>query len=240
MLYCISEKDLDPIKFYANTTSSIIMNVAYSPEELENNIVLTRHAHLIDDSRQILLSNEELTNVMSSAVDDLVYVQFICDNNIQINVNTWNCSECLNTSTLIVPNTEYSIKARSGNTIFRMRYADFEGYPIDIEWYGSGSLPVYIADTCHYVLAQSNEHVLKYYSIRNGRTATVDAATLASWESRAEDGYFYVRFNPSNDGDVTFLTDKPAEVNPTSSEAYSIAPVATSTTSSTDCGCETE
>jgi hypothetical protein len=80
------------------------MNVAYSPEELKNNIVLTRRAHLIDGSRQILLSNEELKNVISSTVDDFIYVQFICDNNIQINVNTWNCSECLNKSTLIVPN----------------------------------------------------------------------------------------------------------------------------------------
>jgi hypothetical protein len=42
----------------------------------------------------------------------------------------------------------------------------------------------------------------------------VDAETLASWESRAEDGYFYVRFNPSNRGMVTFLTDKPAEEVP--------------------------
>lgn len=205
----MSEKDLDPIEFYANTTSSIIMNVAYSPEELENNIVLTRRAHLIDDSRQILLSNEELKNVISSVVDDFIYVQFICDSNIQINVNTWNCSECLNESTLIAPNVEYMLRSSLGNTIFRIRYTDFEGYPFAVQWRGSGGLPVYISDTCSYSLSSSNEHVLKYLNVSRGKNITIDEATLSSWESHTEDGYLYVRFNPSNRGMVSFLTDKP-------------------------------
>lgn len=211
MLYCISEKDLDPIEFIANTTSSIIMNVAYSPEELENNIILTRRAHLIQDGRELHLSSEEFTNILQGAVDDFVYVRFVCEENISIQVNTWNCTSCLNESTLIAPNVGYAIAARSGNTIFRIRYTDYEGYPFDIQWKGPGNLPVYISDTCHYVLSSSNEHVLKYLSIRSGKQSKVDSASLASWETRTEEGYLYVRFNPTNNGTITFLTDKPEE-----------------------------
>lgn len=128
---------------------------------------------------------------------------------MNISVQTWNASECAAASTLIVPNQDYLLASRSGNTIFRMRYADFEGYPFDIKWQGNGSLPVYIADACHYVLSSTNEHVLEYVSVTRGTNKTIEAATLTTWESRAENGYFYVRFNPSNRGMVTFLTEKP-------------------------------
>jgi hypothetical protein len=88
-----------------------------------------------------------------------------------------------------------------------MRYADFEGYPINIENWG-GTMKLYISDTCSYTLSSTNEHVLKYAYIRYGKTVTVDAETLASWESRAEDGYFYVRVSGDNSY-FTFGTEKP-------------------------------
>ena len=201
--------------FAATTKKQVTMYVSHSADFTASaedaNVVGVAPFGLENNARALYLSSTELNAYKSGLTEDYLYVRFESEVPVTITPDMWSASVCADASTLITPNTTYILAPRSGNTIFRMRYADFEGYPIDIEWYGSGSLPVYIADTCHYVLAQSNEHVLKYYSIRNGRTATVDAATLASWESRAEDGYFYVRFNPSNDGDVTFLTDKPVE-----------------------------
>ncbi len=201
--------------FAATTKKQVTMYVSHSADFAASaddaNVVGVAPFGLENNARALYLSSTELNAYKSGLTEDYLYVRFESEVPVTITPDMWSASVCADASTLIVPNTTYILAPRSGNTIFRMRYADFEGYPIDIQWYGSGSLPVYIADTCHYVLAQSNEHVLKYSSIRNGKTATVDAETLASWESRAEDGYFYVRFNPSNDGDVTFLTDKPAE-----------------------------
>ena len=201
--------------FTATTKKQVTMYVSHSADfaasAADANVVGVAPFGLENNARALYLSSTELNAYKSGLTEDYLYVRFESEVPVTITPDMWSASVCADASTLIVPNTTYILAPRSGNTIFRMRYADFEGYPIDIQWYGSGSLPVYIADTCHYVLAQSNEHVLKYSSIRNGKTATVDAETLASWESRAEDGYFYVRFNPSNDGDVTFLTDKPAE-----------------------------
>ena len=213
-LFCFP-KNWGASMFAAATTKQVKMYVSHSADFTASaedaNVVGVAPFGLENNARALYLSSTELNAYKSGLTEDYLYVRFESETPVTITPDMWSASVCADASTLITPNTTYILAPRSGNTIFRMRYADFEGYPIDIEWYGSGSLPVYIADTCHYVLAQSNEHVLKYYSIRNGRTATVDAATLASWESRAEDGYFYVRFNPSNDGDVTFLTEKPAE-----------------------------
>ena len=213
-LFCFP-KNWGASMFVAATTKQVKMYVSHSADFTASaedaNVVGVAPFGLENNARALYLSSTELNAYKSGLTEDYLYVRFESETPVTITPDMWSASVCADASTLITPNTTYILAPRSGNTIFRMRYADFEGYPIDIEWYGSGSLPVYIADTCHYVLAQSNEHVLKYYSIRNGRTATVDAATLASWESRAEDGYFYVRFNPSNDGDVTFLTEKPAE-----------------------------
>ena len=213
-LFCFP-KNWGASMFAAATTKQVKMYVSHSADFTASaedaNVVGVAPFGLENNARALYLSSTELNAYKSGLTEDYLYVRFESETPVTITPDMWSASVCADASTLITPNTTYILAPRSGNTIFRMRYADFEGYPIDIEWYGSGSLPVYIADTCHYVLAQSNEHVLKYYSIRNGRTATVDAATLASWESRAEDGYFYVRFNPSNDGDVTFWTEKPAE-----------------------------
>ena len=213
-LFCFP-KNWGASMFVAATTKQVKMYVSHSADFTASaedaNVVGVAPFGLENNACALYLSSTELNAYKSGLTEDYLYVRFESETPVTITPDMWSASVCADASTLITPNTTYILAPRSGNTIFRMRYADFEGYPIDIEWYGSGSLPVYIADTCHYVLAQSNEHVLKYYSIRNGRTATVDAATLASWESRAEDGYFYVRFNPSNDGDVTFWTEKPAE-----------------------------
>jgi len=213
-LFCFP-KNWGASMFAATTKKQVKMYVSHSADFTASaedaKVVGVAPFGLENDARILYLSSTELNAYKSGLTEDYLYVRFESEVPVTITPEMWSASVCADASTLITPNTTYILAPRSGNTIFRMRYADFEGYPIDIEWYGSGSLPVYIADTCHYVLAQSNEHVLKYYSIRNGRTATVDAATLASWESRAEDGYFYVRFNPSNDGDVTFWTEKPAE-----------------------------
>ena len=216
-LFCFP-KTWGATQFIASTSKAVTMYIALSADFKASaddpNVVGVAPFGVEDNGRALYLSSKELSTYLSGIIEDYVYVRFVSEGAMIITPDMWAASVCADASTLIVPNTEYSIKARSGNTIFRMRYADFEGYPMGIYWRGSGSLPVYISDTCHYVLSGSNEHVLKYVSIRSGKTSTVDAETLSSWESRAEDGYFYVRFNPSNAGRVTFLTDKPAEEVP--------------------------
>ena len=213
-LFCFP-KQWGASMFTATTKKQMTMFVAHSADFTasadDDNVVAIAPFCAEGNKRTLYLSSTELDAYKSGLTEDYLYVRFQSEAPITITPDMWSASVCADASTLIAPNTVYEVQARSGNTIFRMRYADFEGYPFSIYWEGSGSLPVYISDTCHYVLSGSNEHVLKYATVRNGKTVTTTAEDFASWESRAEDGYFYVRFNPSNVGDVTFLTDKPTE-----------------------------
>ena len=213
-LFCFP-KQWGASMFTTTTKKQVTMYVAHSADFTASaddvNVVGIAPFGLENNARALYLSSTELNAYKSGLTEDYLYVRFNAEVPVTITPDMWSASVCADASTLIAPNTVYEVQARSGNTIFRMRYADFEGYPFSIYWEGSGSLPVYISDTCHYVLSGSNEHVLKYATVRNGKTVTSTAEDLASWESRAEDGYFYVRFNPSNVGDVTFLTEKPAE-----------------------------
>ena len=201
--------------FTATTKKQVTMYVSHSADFTasadDDNVVAIAPFCAEGNKRALYLSSTELDAYKSGLTEDYLYVRFQSEAPITITPDMWSASVCADASTCIVPNQDYLLAARSGNTIFRMRYADFKDYPFDIQWQGSGSLPVYIADTCHYVLSGTNEHVMEYLNVSRGDNITIDAETLASWESRAEDGYFYVRFNPSNRGMVTFLTDKPTE-----------------------------
>lgn len=216
-LYCFP-KTWGPTQFWASTYKAVTMYLAHSANfqasAEDANVVAALPFCYEGEERALYLSTKELTTYMTGLADDYIYVRFVSEAPMTIIPNMWDASECSDESTNIVPNEEFIVEARSGNTIYRLRYDDFAGYPFKVKWTGSGSLPMYIADTCHYVLSSTNAHILKYTSIRSGNTSTVDSATLASWEPRAEEGYFYVRFNPTNRGRVTFLTDKPAVVEP--------------------------
>jgi len=213
-LFCFP-KTWGATMFTASTKKTVMMYLAHSADfeasAEDANVVASVPFGLEEGSRTLYLSTKELTTYKSGLTEDYVYVRFVSEEAISITPEMWSASLCADNSTYIVPNTEYLLAPRSGNTIFRMRYADFEGYPLSLEWDGSGNLPIYIADTCYYVLSGSNPHVIRNLTIRSGRTVTINDSILASWEPRADDGYFYVRFNPSNSGAIIFKTDKPEE-----------------------------
>ena len=167
------------------------------------------------DGRVLNLSSTEISVVTDMAVDDYVYVRFACNASISITPEIWDPSECADQSTLIRPNEAFGVMARSSKTIFRMRYADWIGYDLTIQWGGNVKLPTYIADACSFTLSSTNSHVLKYAEVKSKGTFDISAATIDTWASRVdEDGYLYVRFNPTNQGPVVFASAKPEDVDP--------------------------
>ena len=170
-----------------------------------------------ETGRVLNLSTTEISSLTGIAKDDYVYVRFACNAPFSITPEKWETSQCVNQSTLIRPNEAFFVFERSSNTIFRLRYADWVGYDITIEWDGNVTLPTYISDTCSYTLSSNNSHVLKYAAIKSGGTFDISAATIDTWASRVdEDGYLYVRFNPTQLGVVIFTSTKPSDVDPVS------------------------
>jgi hypothetical protein len=140
-----------------------------------------------------------------------------------VSINQWDASECADDSYLLRPNKTQFIEAKSSFVVYRVRYADFTGYPLTIRWDSSSKLPIYLSDICNYDLTNNNPALLiiPRPNITAGKDYVIDAATVDSWASRiGEDGYFYVRCNPNSPGEITLVTEKTEETPITPDPVY--------------------
>lgn len=169
-----------------------------------------------DNMRSIYLSNKEMEDLTKESKDDYIYVRFRCATAVSITPEAWMASDCAGTSYLIKPNDLVSVKKDTPNTIYRLRYDDFVGYDLTLKWSVKPQIIVYIADACDYSLSSTANLVLDPApEIKNRGAYLIDSAMLSTWASRVDaDGYLYVRFEANGAGKMTFITDKPAPVDP--------------------------
>ena len=215
-LYCFP-KSWTATQIIAATSKPLsvyISNVAeFTATANDANVLAVYDAHLDGAKRAVYLSGKELATLANNAKGDYLYVRF-SSVATKVSIDQWSASECADESYLLRPNTMQFIDAKSSTVIYRVRYADFSGYPLTIKWDSSNKLPIYLSDICNYDLTNNNPALLvnPRPNITAGKDYVIDAATVDSWASRiGEDGYFYVRCNPNNPGDLTFATEKPAE-----------------------------
>jgi hypothetical protein len=202
-------------KFQSVTDFGITMYVSntsdFTIEQALNSFVATAE----DNKRSIYLSNKEIGDLTSKSQDGYIYVRFNCSSSISITPDVWNTSDCAMESYLIRPNEEVALVANSQNvTVYRLRYEDFVGYDLIIEWNNAGNVTPYIADTCHFSITTTDSHLVlrPAKNIKRYSSYTVDSASLSTWASRVDaDGYLYVRFKANLDGNIVFKTEKPAE-----------------------------
>lgn len=237
MLYCFP-KTWTATEMKGATDKQVEMYVSNVPDFLASsddvNVLYVRSFELDESNRVTYLSGAELSSLAEQATDDYLYVRFSCPQFIQIAINPWNASECADQSFLLKPNIPQSIEGNSSTVIYRARYEDFSGYDLTIKWEGISRLPIYIARKCDFSLTTNDSALLlrPAPSIASDGSLNIEASKVDAWESRiGDEGYFYVRFNPNNAGDVTFMTEKEASADLISTTIDS---------TETDCGCETE
>ena len=200
-------------QFLSSANSPVTMFLAASPDfspSISDINLLAYHTFSIDGSQYWnYISTKEMNQFFSSITEDYVYVRFQCATATTITPDTWDASSCTNSSLMIRPNQSYAIPAKSRSTVYRMLYDDWKDCEVVISWNGSSKLPIYIADTCSSKLSSTSSKILKYSNIKSDGQLTLSAATINSWASRVDgDGYIYVTFNPTNNGDVTFMANK--------------------------------
>ena len=168
-----------------------------------------------DGQRVLYLSNTEVKSLTDNVIDDYVYVRFQAAAATTITPSAWLASRCVVNSVLIHPNKTFTI-ANNSNTIYRFKYDDFAGYGFVLKWANTlTDLPTYVADTCTFGLTTGDPHVIEYANIRKGKQWTVEPETYSAWASRVDaEGYLYVRFNSKRAGNVTFVCEKPVELEP--------------------------
>lgn len=141
--------------------------------------------------------------------NDWVYVKFTCVQPCQITVQPWEISEGLNATHFLSPNVELYITSSTSSNVYRIAYADYQGYDMKIKWNGNARMTTYIGDTCIFSMSTSDSHVIYNKAFSRKGTSTVAADVVNSWADYVdENGYLFVRFNPSTSSRVSFVVNR--------------------------------
>ena len=217
-LYCFP-KTWTATEFVASTKGNVVAYFAkddeFSTSSSDANVIDYYTFTNSDNASVLSLSTKEMSLITSKAADDYIYVRFASDADAAITPDALAASECIDESILIADGKRFYVDMASPMTIYRLRYSDWKGGDMEINWEGYRRLATYISDTCHYFLSSTNASVVQYNRIKAESVKVYDAATVASWASRVDaDGYLYVRFDAEQEGDVTFTSIKPEPVLP--------------------------
>lgn len=204
-----------------NAATNFVMNmyvsntVDFKASSDDANVIATYAFGKNGNKRQLQLSTKDISTLATSASDDYLYVRFQCNTATTLTPAPWNCSSCAAKSILITSGNQFTVPAKSSSTLYRLCYEDWKGYNFSIKWTGMSTLPTYFASVCDFMLTSADENVLQVNTVARRGTATITVAKSDLWASHVgEEGFVYVRFNPANQGKVTFTTTKPAEEDP--------------------------
>lgn len=208
-----STEFIAPTQFVMNM---FVSNTSDFTPSVDDANVLNKYAFsLVEGKRVAQLSTADITNLVATATDDYVYVRFVCNQATTLTPKVWIPTSCADKSILIQPNHIMMIAAKPNKTIYRLKYDDWKDYDMTLKWEGYSTLPTYFADACEFTLSSSNSHVMTYKNIKARGSYVATPSIMAAWASKVdEDGFIYVRFNPTNEDYATFTSSKPAEVDP--------------------------
>ena len=206
-LYCLP-KTSSPT-YISTNVDNFQMHTSNQPFNVEDS--LYTYSFKEDNGSAFGLTSGHLSILQKNLIDDYIYIKFSED--ATITLSEWNASDCIKKSIPIYPNETFAITT-DYSIVYRFKYADFEGYGFVIRWANTRTdLPTFIADTCTFGLTAGDTHVIADATIRRGKQWTIEPDVYAGWASRVDaDGYLYVCFNSKRVGEVTFVTDKPADV----------------------------
>lgn len=202
-----------PTQFVMNM---FVSNTSEFTPSVDDANVLNAYAFSnVEGVRVAQLSAADIANLVKNATDDYVYVRFICNQATTMTPKVWTPTSCADKSILIHADHKLTITKKPNTTIFRLKYADWKDYNMTFKWTGTSAIPTYFADACEFTLSSSNSHVMTYKNVKAKGSSTLTPDNMQAWASRVdEDGFVYVRFNPNNQGRVTFTSSKPAEEDP--------------------------
>jgi hypothetical protein len=214
--YCFPT-DWETVEWIANTRKVVRMYLYTSPGEAA---IDSFKFDLRDSTRRVLeWTKPEMSLITAKATSAVLFVRFACSRE-EFKLTPYELSEidCFGTTVRV----HSCMPVKTGkNYVYRFYYADWQDYPIEIQWETPVSNQLqnlFIADICsfetNYRNSNTKNHTAYYKQTkRGGETWTVDSATVAGWVSRiTPEGYFYIR--TTADGTITFITAKPEEQDP--------------------------
>jgi hypothetical protein len=190
--------------YFSNTPDFI-------PDPSDENVVGYYTAQKHGDNYDRQISCQELS--FGQSENDYLYARFINEGITELTVSLWQISWGIASSVLIQPGQTF-INDTNGKTLYRMYYKDWVDYDLTVSWGGTrGGLSIYLSSYWQNFTTTSPDR-LAVLSIMAKSYKTVTAEQVNTWGASLEpDEFIYILMQASRNGNVTFTSAKPVEVN---------------------------
>ncbi|MBO5728629.1 MAG: hypothetical protein J6R43_02185 [Paludibacteraceae bacterium] len=213
-LFCFPRTWKDAVEFVSSTNYVMEMyagnNIEFATSAADTKVLAYYSFFLDNNSRKLQLSYKDLVQLISKATGDYIYVRFKCNKPTTLTPLVWTPLSCASQSIFLFSGRSIDVPKKSQDLLYRLRYEDWKGYEMSLDWWANSALPVYIADTCEFTISSSDANVLKYLSVKKKTVQVISADDVNSWaEGVDSEGFIYVRFNPSADGTLVVTSSRP-------------------------------
>ena len=199
-------------EFLTNTQYLMDMHVSSTPEfEPGDAVEIAKYPFgLSDNARKLQLTKGDIAHLTASAIDDYLYVRFVCNHATTLTPSLWSISSCVDNTILISSGTTFICDK---NIVYRISHKDWVGYDMTIAWSQRGSMPTHISSFCDFLLTDPQK--VDILSVPSRGTLNVSMEKVNSWANSVDDdGFLYIRFNVTRQGEVTFTSSRPIEEDP--------------------------
>ena len=205
-----------------SVTAYFSNNVTFDATSDDPSVCAIYEIPLVGTKRELKLSTNQMSSLCSNAIGDHMFVKFVTKQATIFTPSLWSAGYCAENSNELYLNQMVSLQKNSTSTAWRVNIEEWAQQDVQLFWRGSGSVKIYLGDTCKYTPSQTNQHVKYYREVKVATNGPRDTLTITKTELENlvqyadADGYLYFCFNNRNTGNLEILAHVVEPVLPTS------------------------
>lgn len=218
VIYAMPKTWNEDLEFITPTKHVFRMIISNDPDFAVAHVLDTCWFDPTENGHHLGLFSKTLKAYWQRAIDQYLYVRFVCSEATTVTPYQWEMSECISKSPLIEKGKDIDVKKGSyGEAYYRFYYNHWRGGDMKFRWKGTqGKCPLYIGDTCKMKITSSTDpHIVLRANVPKNSTWTLTADNLESLAPHVDpDGYLYIRFDPGGNAKMVVTSTAPAEKDP--------------------------
>ena len=217
IIYAMPKTWVEDVQFSTPTAHLFSMSIASDPDFSDAHTLATYSFNPTYEGHALTLMGTQLKELWKNAVDQYLYVRFICSEAKSVTPSKQKISPCMSKSKLITRGQEITVtKGGNGKVFYRFYYNHWKGGNMKFKWGNTRTkCPLYMGDTCSYENSAADAHVFLSADIPLNGTWTLTKDGLDTLEKYVDgDGYLYILFYPGAQAKMTISTDAPEGADP--------------------------
>ena len=217
IIYAMPKTWVEDVQFSTPTAHLFSMSIASDPDFSDAHTLATYSFNPTYEGHALTLMGTQLKELWRKAVDQYLYVRFICSEATSVTPSQQKISPCMSKSKLITRGQEITVtKGANGKVFYRFYFNHWKGGNMTFRWTNTRTkCPLYMGDTCYYENSVTDAHVFLNAEVPVNGTWTLTKDELDALEKYVDgDGYLYILFYPGAPAKMIISTDAPEEADP--------------------------